>query len=109
VTGRRIAVLGDMLELGEAGPTLHQELGMSVAQSQVHHLIALGPLAQHVAQGARSAGMSPRHIHTAANHHEVLTMLTSLLYPHDTILLKGSRGMAMEHLVHALTADEGTG
>jgi UDP-N-acetylmuramoyl-tripeptide--D-alanyl-D-alanine ligase len=108
VKGQRIAVLADMLELGETAPQLHQEVGALVAHSAVHHLIVFGPLAQHIASGARQAGMAPRCIHTATSHQDILTLLTPLLGPHDVVLLKGSRGMAMERLVEALAVDEGT-
>ena len=107
VEGKRIAVLADMLELGEAAPQLHEEVGTLVAHSGVHHLVVLGPLAQHIAAGAREAGMGSAYIHTATSHQDVLTFLTPLLEPHDVVLLKGSRGMAMERLVEALAVDEG--
>lgn len=107
VEGKRIAVLADMLELGEAAAKLHEEVGTLVAHSGVHHLVVLGPLAQHIATGAREAGMGSAYIHTATSHQDVLTCLTPLLAPHDVVLLKGSRGMAMERLVEALAVDEG--
>lgn len=107
VEGKRIAVLADMLELGEAAPQLHKDVGTLVAQSGIHHLVVLGPLAQHIAAGAREAGMGSASIHTATSHAEVLTCLTPLLAPHDVVLLKGSRGMAMERVVEALAVDEG--
>ena len=55
VAGRRLAVLGDMLELGDCAPALHEEVGVLVAQSGVQELITFGPLAQHIAQGAQGA------------------------------------------------------
>ena len=100
--GRHIAVLGDMLELGEGGPELHQEVGSLVSQTNVHTLIALGPAAEHIARGACQAGMEYDRIHHATSQQEVLSLLVELMRPHDVVLLKGSRGMAMEHLVEAL-------
>jgi UDP-N-acetylmuramoyl-tripeptide--D-alanyl-D-alanine ligase len=102
--GQHIAVLGDMLELGAAAPALHQEIGALAAHSGVHHLIVFGPLATHMAQGAEQAGLAVERIHHASNQQEVLTALASVVHPQDVVLLKGSRGMAMEHLVHALGA-----
>jgi UDP-N-acetylmuramoyl-tripeptide--D-alanyl-D-alanine ligase len=78
-----------------------------VAASQVQHLIALGALAQEIAHGARQAGMSPAQVHVTTEQQEVLTLVERLRRPGDVILLKGSRGMAMEHLVRALVIDEG--
>jgi UDP-N-acetylmuramoyl-tripeptide--D-alanyl-D-alanine ligase len=106
-TGRRLAVLGDMLELGDAAPALHLEVGDLAARSQVQHLIALGPLARYIVQGARDAGMAEAQMHYAADQQEALALLEHLQRPGDIILLKGSRGMAMEHLVHALAGDAG--
>ncbi len=106
-TGQHIAVLGDMLELGEAGPVLHAEVGALAAYNKVDHLVVLGGLAQHTAQGARDAGLASAQVHLAATAEEALAVLTTLLRPHDIVLVKGSRGMAMEHLVHALLATPG--
>ena len=106
-TGRHIAVLGDMLELGEGGPTFHQEIGSLVSQTNVHTLIALGPAAEHIARGAHQAGMEHDRIHHTTSQQEVLRLLTQLMQPQDVVLLKGSRGMAMEHLVKALVAESG--
>jgi UDP-N-acetylmuramoyl-tripeptide--D-alanyl-D-alanine ligase len=105
--GRHIAVLGDMLELGEGGPALHREVGSIVSDTNVHTLIALGPAADYIARGAHQAGMENRRIHHTNSQQEVLSLLAELVQPHDVILLKGSRGMAMEHLVEALMADSG--
>ncbi|MDE0205315.1 MAG: UDP-N-acetylmuramoyl-tripeptide--D-alanyl-D-alanine ligase [Candidatus Tectomicrobia bacterium] len=105
--GRRIAVLGDMLELGETGPALHEKIGSAVSNANIHVLIALGPNARYIAQGARQAGMECRRIHHAQSQQEVLDALDKIAQPRDVILFKGSRGMAMERLVEALTDDPG--
>ncbi len=105
--GRRLAVLGDMLELGEEAPALHRDIGVLVCGSGVAHVITLGPLAQHIAAGARDAGMAAGKVHCVADRDEALAVVRRLQRPQDIILLKGSRGMAMEHLVAALAADTG--
>ena len=109
VAGRRVAVLGDMLELGDRGPALHKEVGVLVAQSGVQELITFGPLAQHIAQGAQGAGMSTTCIHTTTQLEDAVALLRSLRRAGDVMLLKGSRGMAMERLVQALVEPEGDG
>lgn len=109
VTGRRLVVLGDMLELGDRSPALHEEVGVLVAQSGVQELITFGPLAQHIAQGAQGAGMSPASIHMTMHTEDTVALLRSLRRVGDVMLLKGSRGMAMERLVQALTEPEGDG
>lgn len=105
--GRHIAVLGDMLELGEAAPTSHTEVGMMAANSQVDHLVVLGEFASYTRQGACGAGLAPEQIDQVHTQQEALQILTMLLQPHDVLLVKGSRGMALEHLVYALMATEG--
>jgi UDP-N-acetylmuramoyl-tripeptide--D-alanyl-D-alanine ligase len=107
VLGRRMVILADMLELGEAAPQLHYEVGMLVARSQIHHLIVLGEFAADVAQGAGQAGMAAAQVHVVADQQEASRVLASLQQPGDVVLLKGSRGMAMEHLAQALVADAG--
>ena len=106
-TGRRIAVLGDMLELGERGPALHREIGSVVSSANIHTLVTLGPAAQCIAHGAHQAGMDCRHIYHTQSQQEVLDLLKEILQPRDVILLKGSRGMAMERLAEALAEDPG--
>jgi UDP-N-acetylmuramoyl-tripeptide--D-alanyl-D-alanine ligase len=98
-----------MLELGARGPALHAEVGVLVAQSGVQELITFGPLAQHIAQGAQDAGMSTACIHTTTQPEDAVALLRSLRRAGDVMLLKGSRGMAMERLVRDLTEPEGDG
>ena len=94
-----------MLELGDAAPALHYEIGAFARQCGVDCLITLGPLSRSIAEGAREAGMAAHQIHCAADRQDALTMLQQLLCAGDVVVLKGSRGMAMEHLVDALAAD----
>jgi UDP-N-acetylmuramoyl-tripeptide--D-alanyl-D-alanine ligase len=102
--GRRLAVLGDMLELGEAAPALHREIGAWVGQGGVDELIVLGELADMIGDGARASGMAPSHIHGVAGHQEAVTVLEGLIAPRDVVLVKGSRGMTMERVVEAMLA-----
>lgn len=109
VAGRRLAVLGDMLELGDAAPALHTDVGTLVAQSGVQELVTFGPLATHIAHGAQAAGMAAAQIHRTMQPDEMVDVLKTLRRVGDVILVKGSRGMGMERLVHALAAHEGDG
>lgn len=99
--GRAVAVLGDMLELGAEEEEGHRQVGRKAAQT-VAKLIAVGPRARIIAEEARANGMSHHDIHTAKNHEEALAYLKDLLTPGDYVLVKGSRGMAMETIVTAL-------
>jgi len=98
--GRRIAVLGDMLELGPTTAQLHAEVGAYVAEQGIDTLIASGPLARNLAQGARGAGMAA--VQEAADAPAAATQLLATVRPGDVVLVKGSRGMRLERVVQAL-------
>ncbi len=98
---RRVAVLGDMLELGAASIRLHRELGRAAVEAGVELLVCVGDFAPALAAGARDAGIS-------ANALEVVTraalgkLLALRLRPGDTVLLKASRGLGLERELPAL-------
>jgi len=98
--GRRIAVLGDMLELGPTTAQLHAEVGTYVAEQRIDTLIASGVLARNLAKGARISGMSA--VHEAADAPAAAAELLALVAPGDVVLVKGSRGMRLERVVEAL-------
>lgn len=95
--GKRIAVLGDMLELGQEAATLHREIGAEAAR-RCDLLIVLGSLAAEMAAGARSAGMPESRIWVARSHQEIAQRLQNTLVRGDRLLVKGSRGMKMEKI-----------
>lgn len=102
-TGRRIAVCGDMLELGDEAAVLHWQVGReAVATSHVDLLIACGDYARHVVAGARAAGMPTQRAIPCRKADDVLPYLGQAVQPGDVVLIKGSRAMAMERLVAAL-------
>ena len=102
-SGRRIAVLGDMLELGSHELEGHTEVGRSVA-TLADLLIAVGQRARHIAQGAIDAGMARRCVYISADAESAIPVAKQALQAGDTLLVKGSRGMAMERIVTALEA-----
>ncbi len=97
-----IAVLGDMLELGEAAEQAHLRVGALVYSTGVDRLITRGPLARRIAKGAVDAGMAPERIRVAIGNHDALQALLDWLKPGSAVLVKGSRGMAMEEIVTGL-------
>jgi UDP-N-acetylmuramyl pentapeptide synthase len=101
--GRSIAVLGDMLELGAHGLGAHQDVGKQVARSQLTYLFVTGDFAHITAQSAVDAGMKPDRV-LMGSHEEIVHILKEILLPHDWILVKGSRGMAMEKIADALVS-----
>jgi UDP-N-acetylmuramoyl-tripeptide--D-alanyl-D-alanine ligase len=94
--GRGIAVLGDMLELGEASEAYHRQLGSLIKSLQIGPVILTGPHAQTVAGGAGDKGTAGVSIFVADTHEEIAGLLDRTVQPNDWILFKGSRGMRME-------------
>jgi UDP-N-acetylmuramoyl-tripeptide--D-alanyl-D-alanine ligase len=100
--GRRIAVLADMLELGEKAEDFHRETGRRVAQLGVDRLMVVGELARFIAEGAKEAGMSSQHVNSFENNQEVGSYLVENLKDGDLVLVKGSRKMRAEEVVLTL-------
>jgi UDP-N-acetylmuramoyl-tripeptide--D-alanyl-D-alanine ligase len=95
--GREIAVLGGMLELGDWARKEHEQIGSQIADSGIDILITVGKLAGYIADGAKKGNMET--VYMAADHAEAVDILKSVLKAGDTILLKGSRGFAMEKIL----------
>jgi UDP-N-acetylmuramoyl-tripeptide--D-alanyl-D-alanine ligase len=100
---RAFIVVGDMLELGAQSETLHRQLGASAAASGASRLYAFGPHAPAVSDGAAEAGMPVSDIFLGSKE-EICADLLRHLSPGDWVLVKGSRGMAMETVVKGLVA-----
>lgn len=98
----RIAVLGDMKELGAHAPEAHRRVGRSASRRHLDLLVAFGPLAADLAAGAREAGPL-RVVHTT-DLAEAVSVLLHALAPGAVVLVKGSRAMMMERVVQALEA-----
>lgn len=99
--GRRVAVLGDMLELGDSAEDFHREVGREAAR-RCDLLVLLGELSEQTAIGARQGGLNASRILRAKNHDEAVQFLKKMLQPGDRVLIKGSRGMKMENICTAL-------
>ena len=99
VRGRRIAVIGDMLELGTLSADAHEEVGRESARS-ADILVGVGELARTAVDAAKRAGL--RETHVVADGAEALVLLKRLQKPDDTILVKGSHSLALDRLADAL-------
>lgn len=99
---RKIAVLGDMLELGPDKIEYHIQAGRQVLKYEFDLLITVGPLSRHMAEGALSSGMSHNKIHSFDNSEETAEEIENLLHEGDLVLVKGSRGMKTEKIVNKL-------
>jgi UDP-N-acetylmuramoyl-tripeptide--D-alanyl-D-alanine ligase len=92
-SGRRVAVLGEMLELGDATLWLHEDCGHAAAAVGVDELVVIGgPAADGLADGARAAGLGSSHIHRFTDSATAAPAVAKLVKPGDLVLVKGSRG-----------------
>lgn len=99
--GRKIAVLGDMLELGSYAVEGHRRVGQR-AMEVASILITVGKLGGLIGQEALAGGMPTEQVIELADADAAVACLQGLLQEKDTVLIKGSRGMAMERIVDAL-------
>ncbi|MBR45919.1 MAG: UDP-N-acetylmuramoylalanyl-D-glutamyl-2, 6-diaminopimelate--D-alanyl-D-alanine ligase [Rhodospirillaceae bacterium] len=101
--GRRIAVLGDMLELGESGPAAHAALAENLVQAEIDLVFTAGPLMAHLFDALPELLRGAR----AETSADLLPALRGALKAGDVVLIKGSLGMKMRPLVEALEAAAG--
>jgi UDP-N-acetylmuramoyl-tripeptide--D-alanyl-D-alanine ligase len=99
---RRIAVLGEMWELGEDAARYHREVGAGAARAKVDLLVAVGTHADELAAGALAAGMPSHCVERCANAAEAAGWLAERLEGDDVALIKGSRGAKMEQILERL-------
>lgn len=98
--GIRMAALGEMLELGDAAKALHRGMGRAAGELGVTRLFARGEHARDMIDGAMDAHVT--HAEAIEGHAEMAQAIHALAQPGDVLLVKGSRGMAMENVIEAL-------
>lgn len=103
--GRKIAVLGDMLELGPYETEGHEKVGIRAAEI-VEDLVTIGERGKIMAEAAHNAGLSSKHILSYQTSEEATEYLKSHLTKGDVVLVKGSHGMRLDRIVSALEAEE---
>ncbi len=102
--GRRIAVLGDMAELGEHADAAHVEIGQRAAALGLDSLFTIGERARRTAEAARATGLSDTHEFVAVD--AAVLELKSRVRPGDVVLVKASRSAGLERIVAALRGDK---
>jgi len=95
--GKRIAVLGEMLELGEESERGHREVGETAAALKIDKLIAIGDVAAAIADGARHAGLQSTAVVKSTS--EAAELLSQMVQPGDLVLIKGSRAARTEEVI----------
>ena len=103
--GRRVAVLGDMLELGACARAEHYKIGR-IAAEKADILLSYGPNSEGMLTGARTGGMSAKFSRAFTDKEKMIQVLKTLAKPGDAILFKGSRGMQMEQVLEAFLKEE---
>ncbi|CAG9622033.1 UDP-N-acetylmuramoyl-tripeptide--D-alanyl-D-alanine ligase [Sutcliffiella rhizosphaerae] len=98
---KKIAVLGDMLELGDMERTFHYEIGKYIQGKNIDYVFTFGELGAEIANGAREV-MNPSAIKEFANKQELVDELLPILGTNDVIIVKGSRGMRLEEVMEGI-------
>jgi UDP-N-acetylmuramoyl-tripeptide--D-alanyl-D-alanine ligase len=101
--GRRIAVLSDMLELGEGAAEYHRQIGAYAAKAGIDYLFCTGPLARFFCEGAAAKGMETA-LHFGAQEY-LVDYLKDFLKPKDIVWFKASRGMRLEKAIERLYSE----
>ena len=96
--GKKIAVLGDMFELGENEEKFHYDIGTYLATKNIDELAVVGELSQNIVQGVRDSGSNMK-CNTLKDNGEAVLFLMSVMAPGDIVLIKGSNGMKMNQIV----------
>ena len=104
---RRVAVLGDMLELGDRAVALHEEVGRAVAAANVEVLVAIGgDPAEALAKSAVAAGLPRSAVHHFQTSEEAADAVAEIVRPGDVVLVKGSRSVHTDRVVERLKAEQ---
>ncbi|MBS0149988.1 MAG: UDP-N-acetylmuramoyl-tripeptide--D-alanyl-D-alanine ligase [Nitrospira sp.] len=105
--GKKIAILGDMLELGPNAARMHEEVGGFVARQRIDQLVVCGHLGKSLARGAREAGQDPSHIMEVSDADAAADVVKTMAQSGDVVLIKASRGMKLERVADALRERRG--
>lgn len=100
--GKKIALLGDMKELGISSPQLHSLIGERVVNLKADILFTYGSEAKDIAKGAINRGMNEEKIFSSESKDDIAKQLLQILKPNDVLLVKGSRAMKMEEILEMI-------
>jgi UDP-N-acetylmuramoyl-tripeptide--D-alanyl-D-alanine ligase len=99
---RRIAVIGDMLELGEKELDFHRDTGWAIPTSDVDVVIGVGPRSKALLDGAREAGFGDERLHHFDDAQSAGEFLKTFIRPGDLVLVKASRGIGLDRIIAML-------
>ena len=95
---RKIAVLGDMLELGEFSKNLHEKVGEEVGKNKIDILITVGETAKDIARKAKEYGVEQNKIYEFSNNDEAVSLIEKIAKEGDAVLIKASNGMKFQEI-----------
>ena len=98
-SGRKIAVLADMLELGEYSKKMHEDVGIEVVKNKIDVLVTVGEYARYINDKAISVGFNKNNSYHFNNNIECIDFLKGFLKREDTVLFKGSNGMKLYEII----------
>jgi UDP-N-acetylmuramoyl-tripeptide--D-alanyl-D-alanine ligase len=104
MNGRKVAVLGDMRELGQYERAGHELVGVRAAEV-ADYILAVGELSRIMLNAARRAGLSGANCHWVQDPLEAIDVLKAMLKEGDVVLIKGSHGLRMDRIVSALESN----
>lgn len=102
---RKIAVLGDMLELGEFSVELHKKVGLEVSKNKIDILITVGKSSKNISSSAKDCGMDKNNIFEFSNNKEAINKIKAIMEENDIILVKASNGMKFKEIVDGILKD----
>lgn len=102
---RKLAVLGDMLELGTYSEQLHSDVGKEVTKNKIDILITVGKFAKNISGSAKEYGMEDKNIFECENNIEAINKIKSIMKANDIILVKASNGMRFKEIVEGLLSE----
>ena len=102
--GNRVVVCGDMCELGKDAEQYHTNMGRAAAVMRADYVIAVGRFAETVREAALQHGMSGEQVFACKDRSEAVGLLRKILQPKDVVLVKGSRRIQLDEVVHALSS-----
>lgn len=95
---RKVAVLGDMLELGEFSEQAHRDIGKLICDFKIDCLVTVGEMAKHIAESAVERGFNASSTYVFYDNAAAIENLNGILCSGDVILVKASRGMKLEEI-----------
>ena len=101
---RRVAILADILELGDYSEEIHRNIGKTINPKPLDILITIGPNSNYIKEESLNNNFNKNNIYSFNDYQETLEKLPSILTPDDIVLLKGSHGMQLTKIVDELTS-----